>query len=394
MAPTSTTTTLTGPMPPNRTIWNTPVPLRDSKLNRKPILDDTANDDVNVMDMEVPLQIVWRNVALFAYLHLAAVYGLYLFVMGQVMWQTFLWGTLFYFMSGLGITAGCHRFWAHKSYKAKMPLQLLLTVFQTVAFQNSIHEWSRDHRVHHKYSETNADPHNAKRGFFFAHMGWLMCRKHPAVKVKGAGIDMSDLEKDPVVAFQNKYYLQMVFLFCFFLPTLVPMFFWGESFTSAWFFVTQFRFCVILHWTWLVNSAAHMWGNRPYDESINPSQNKTVAVLAMGEGWHNYHHTFPWDYKTAELGNYRYNLTTAFIDFMASIGWAYDLKTVPKSLVLQRVSRTGDGTHVHHSHGHHDHVHEEGAPWGWGDKDIKQGDVDLTQTIHRLNDESTNQKTQ
>ena len=92
MAPTSTTTTLTGPMPPNRTIWNTPVPLRDSKLNRKPILDDTANDDVNVMDMEVPLQIVWRNVALFAYLHLAAVYGLYLFVMGQVMWQTFLWG--------------------------------------------------------------------------------------------------------------------------------------------------------------------------------------------------------------------------------------------------------------------------------------------------------------
>jgi len=185
----------------------------------------------------------------------------------------------------------------------------------------------------------------------------------------------------------------MVFFFSFFLPTLIAMTFWNESFTSAWFFVTQFRFCVILHWTWLVNSAAHMWGNRPYDQSINPSENKTVAVLAMGEGWHNYHHTFPWDYKTAELGNYRFNLTTAFIDFMAMIGWAHDLKTVPKNIVLSRVTRTGDGTHISHQ-GHqlqdsHGHVHEEGAPWGWGDKDIPAGDVDLTQTLHRLSSQDS-----
>lgn len=75
---------------------------------------------------------------------------------------------------------------------------------QTVAFQNSIHEWSRDHRVHHKYSETHADPHNAKRGFFFAHMGWLLCRKHPALIQKGKGLDLSDLESDSVVMFQKK----------------------------------------------------------------------------------------------------------------------------------------------------------------------------------------------
>lgn len=79
---------------------------------------------------------------------------------------------------------------------------------------------------------------------------------------------------------------------------------------------------------------------------------------------------------------------------MASIGWAYDLKTVPKSLVLQRIARTGDGTHVNHPHGHHEHVHEEGAPWGWGDTDIPTGDVELTQTLNRLNDQTTNQKTQ
>lgn len=88
--------------------------------------------------------------------------------------------------------------------------------FYDFVLQNSVHEWSRDHRVHHKYSETNADPHNAKRGFFFAHMGWLMCRKHPAVKAKGKQIDMSDLEADPIIMFQHKYALMKILLDNFF----------------------------------------------------------------------------------------------------------------------------------------------------------------------------------
>lgn len=87
---------------------------------------------------------------------------------------------------------------------------------------------------------------------------------------------------------------------------------------------------------------------------INPSENKSVALFAFGEGWHNYHHVFPWDYKTAELGNYRANFTTCFIDCMAKIGWAYDLKTVAPETIKRRVERTGDGTH---------------NTWGWGDKD-------------------------
>jgi stearoyl-CoA desaturase (delta-9 desaturase) len=102
------------------------------------------------------------------------------------------------------VTAGAHRLWAHKSYKAKLPLRILLMLCQTFAFQNHIYEWSRDHRVHHKFTDTNADPHNIKRGFFFAHMGWLMCKKHPDVREKGKTIDMSDLEEDAVVMFQKK----------------------------------------------------------------------------------------------------------------------------------------------------------------------------------------------
>ncbi|KAL6426387.1 hypothetical protein ACFW04_009107 [Cataglyphis niger] len=110
-----------------------------------------------------------------------------------------------YQCSGFGITAGAHRLWAHRSYKAKWPLQLLLMILNTIAFQDSAIDWARDHRVHHKYSETDADPHNAKRGFFFSHVGWLLCRKHPEVKEKGKGIDLSDLESDPILAFQRKY---------------------------------------------------------------------------------------------------------------------------------------------------------------------------------------------
>jgi len=344
--------------------------------------EEKTESDIPLIEQTFPTVIVWRNVALFIYLHLSSLYGAYLFFTGNVMWKTFLCGVIFYVMGGLGITAGCHRLWAHKSYKAKLPLRFILAVFQTIALQNSIHEWSRDHRVHHKYSETNADPHNAKRGFFFAHMGWLCCKKHPSVKDKGAGIEMSDLEADPIIMFQKKYYPQLAIFFAFILPTFIPMFFWGESFVAAYFFVAQFRFCMTLHFTWFVNSAAHLWGSHPYDKNINPSENKFVSIVALGEGWHNYHHTFPWDYKTAELGNYQYNYTKAFLDVMAKIGWAYDLKTVPKNIVMQRIQRTGDGSHASH------HNHMEGGPWGWGDKDIPCEDAAITETLYSLEEDN------
>lgn len=78
------------------------------------------------------------------------------------------------------------------------------TINNVHLLQNHLYEWSRDHRVHHKYSETDADPHNATRGFFFSHVGWLLCRKHPDVIEKGRGIDCSDLIADPLIRFQKK----------------------------------------------------------------------------------------------------------------------------------------------------------------------------------------------
>jgi stearoyl-CoA desaturase (delta-9 desaturase) len=291
-----------------------------------------------------PMQIVWRNVLIFIYLHMAAVYGFYL-CFGTAKWATVAWAIFLHFYGGFGITGGAHRLWAHRSYKAKLPLRIFAAVAQTIAVQNDIYEWSRDHRVHHKFSETDADPHNARRGFFFAHVGWLLVKKHPEVKRRGATVDVSDLLEDPVVYYQRKFYVPLVVLFCFTLPALVPWYFWGESFKTAFFIASIFRYCFTLNITWLVNSAAHLWGSHPYDKNINPAENLTVAFLTSGEGWHNYHHVFPWDYKAAELGQYSMNMTTAVIDYFARIGQAYDLKTVPEKIIRGRVNRTGDGTH-------------------------------------------------
>jgi len=148
-------------------------------------------------------QIVWLNVYFMVVLHLTALYGIYLIPGANP--RTWFWTWLCHFLGGLGITCGVHRLWAHRSYKATWPLRMLLMLFNCIAGQNDIFEWARDHRVHHKYSETDADPHNAKRGFFFSHVGWLLVKKHPDVIKKGQQLDLSDLYEDKIVMFQRRY---------------------------------------------------------------------------------------------------------------------------------------------------------------------------------------------
>lgn len=100
----------------------------------------------------------------------------------------------------------------------------MLAILFVASGQNDIYEWVRDHRVHHKWSETDADPHNARRGFFFAHMGWLCCKKHPEVIAKGKTLDLSDLEGDPMIDFQRKYYkILHPIMVSFFLNAFISM---------------------------------------------------------------------------------------------------------------------------------------------------------------------------
>jgi stearoyl-CoA desaturase (delta-9 desaturase) len=171
------------------------------------------------------------------------------------------WG----FLGSWGIAGGSHRLLAHRSYKANQRLKLLLVFFQTIALQNSCIEWVRDHRVHHKYSDTNADPHNASRGFFFSHMGWLLCKKHPDVKKYGNRISMADLEEDPVMQFQHKYYPWLLLLISIAMPILFSMFVLGDTF-SASYHANIFRIVLAWHITWSINSVSHIWGNRPFEK--------------------------------------------------------------------------------------------------------------------------------
>lgn len=107
---------------------------------------------------------------------------------------------------------------------------------------------------------------------------------------------------------------------------------------------------------------------------MQPRENIIVAILTLGEGWHNYHHAFPWDYRTSELGFFRYNFTTRFIDFFAKIGWAYGLKSVPISMVQRRAKRTGDGSYTQP---------RTNDVWGWGDKDMFCEDIKETVITHQ-----------
>ena len=158
----------------------------------------------------------------------------------------------------------------------------------------------------------------------------------------------------------------MAFVLNLVIPTWILVYM-GEPLSVVWH-GNIFRWVLLLNCVWCVNSVAHLWGTKPYDKNISPTDSRLVGFLAMGEGnvfvtkikfqhfylllnlhsllgWHNYHHVFPWDYKTAELPGYRWNLSTACIDFFAWLGWATELKTVPDEIVRKRVLRTGDGSH-------------------------------------------------
>merc|ERR1712023_461988 len=104
------------------------------------------------------------------------------------------------------------------------------------------------------------------------------------------------------------------------------------------------RYCVVLHFTWLVNSAAHLYGSRPYDPASNPAENGWVSIAAIGEGWHNWHHAFPFDYAASEFGVLmQFNPTKLFIDACASLGFAWDLKRATGMWDLRKQKFEEDG---------------------------------------------------
>ncbi|XP_046741237.1 acyl-CoA Delta-9 desaturase-like [Diprion similis] len=302
-----------------------------------------SNDVKPLKSEEIRQNLIWPHIFVIVFLHAGFVFACSVYGFGlssvRVKWLTVLWGVISCYLAFIGITAGAHRLWSHRAYKANLNLRIILLILYSFAGLYSLFQWIKDHRVHHKYSDTDADPHNASRGFFFAHLGWVLVERHPECLRRGREVDLRDIYADPVVMFNKKYVIEMYIIFCIAIPVAVPIIFWGETLLHA--ILTQYfiRYLVILHVTLCGNSVAHLWGDRPYNSVINPRDNIVLSLLTGGEGSHNYHHTFPWDYKGSEWPYMQFNLATLFIRAFSKLEWAYDLRE-PSPTLVQKVIQT------------------------------------------------------
>ncbi|PYH39674.1 acyl-CoA desaturase, partial [Aspergillus neoniger CBS 115656] len=244
--------------------------------------------------------------------------------------ETAIWSVLYYFCTGFGITAGYHRLWAHASYGAFLPLKVFLALMGAGAGEGSIRWWARAHRSHHRHTDTSKDPYSVNKGLLYSHMGWLIFKQNP----KRLGrVDTADLNVDAVVVWQHRNYLVIILATAFLLPTLVSGLGWGDwkgGFIYAgilrMFFVHQATFCV--------NSLAHWLGEQPFDDRRSSRDHLITALLALGEGYHNFHHSFPSGYRNAEKW-WQYDATKWIIWIWGQLGLAYDLKTFAANEILK-----------------------------------------------------------
>jgi len=265
--------------------------------------------------------------------HVLATYAVFCLCAGRelitdspIQWRTCVFAALLYPASAMGITAGVHRLWAHRSYQAAAPLRCLLMLMNTLALQGSIFHWARDHRTHHKHTDCAEDPHDATEGLFYSHIGCFLLKKPEAVKEAGRKVSVADLEADIFVMWQKRSYAWFGPLVCFGMPGAVSTL-WGDRFWTGFLIAGVLRYVWVLHVTWSINSLTHAFGPRPYSQKEMATENRITALLALGEGWHNWHHTFAHDYATSELGaTQQFNPTKTFIDFWALLGMVWGRK--------------------------------------------------------------------
>ncbi|KAJ2271499.1 stearoyl-CoA 9-desaturase [Coemansia sp. RSA 371] len=292
----------------------------------------------------------WVHIVLLATTPLLALYGI---ATTNVRSETLVLTAVVYLISGLGITAGYHRLWAHTAYSATYPLQVFLALAGSAAVQGSIFWWARDHRVHHRYTDTPKDPYDALQGFWHCHIGWMLVKKD---RRRLGYADTSDLKTDPLIRWQHKYYPLLVLIFSVAIPILIAGLGWGD-WRGGFFYAAVLRMVLFHHATFCINSLAHTIGRHTYDNVQTARDSWITALVTMGEGYHNFHHQFPNDYRNA-IRFYQYDPTKWFIRIASTMGLAYDLKTFPanevekgqiqmrmKELEMKRAKLTF-GTHV------------------------------------------------
>ncbi len=206
-----------------------------------------------------------------------------------------LFGVL-YVVTGLGITVGYHRLISHRSFHCPDAVRIAFLVFGAWAMENSAFKWCSDHVRHHAKVDHDEDPYNAKRGFWHSHILWIF-HKTPGANAKYEAIFL----KDKWVMWQYRNYLPIV-LSGFLLPAVIGYLHRGWiGAISGLLLGGMARAFLVLNSTFCINSICHLWGTQPHS-TVNSSRDSWwVSLVTFGEGYHNYHHSYPRDYRNGPL---------------------------------------------------------------------------------------------
>lgn len=231
-----------------------------------------------------------------------------------------------YFLRMFGITAGYHRYFSHRSYKAGRVFQFILALLGTMALQKGVLWWAAHHRAHHKYSDEERDIHSPRqRGLYWAHQGWILCRRYNPTD----WARIQDFAKYPELRWLNQHYLVPALAavgLLFAIASLVKgdvifglrTVLWGGFFSTV----------LVWHGTFTINSLAHVWGSRRYATRDDSRNNLWLALLTMGEGWHNNHHYYQ---STANQGFFWWEVDLSYyiLKALSFLGIVWDLRTPP-----------------------------------------------------------------
>ena len=254
-------------------------------------------------------------------------------------WDWFLFSVFlfFYLATGMSITVGYHRLFSHKAFQAKWPVKLFVLLFGAAAFENSAVWWSSEHRKHHKHVDTDDDPYDITKGFFWAHMGWLMFKLKPEPPFD----NVHDLLNDKLVAWQHKWVHAISFIVSFIVPSLIGYYYavFSGNLSPAVGALGGFlipgvaRVVLVQHATFCINSLCHMIGERPYSTEHSARDSWIAAIFTMGEGYHNYHHEFAWDYRNG-VKPWQLDPSKWIIWTLSKLGLTNNLKRVPNERIL------------------------------------------------------------
>ena len=244
-------------------------------------------------------------------------YG-YLYHYTWVDWSMF---ALLYVVSGLGITVGYHRLMSHRSFDCPNWVKATLLIAGAWALQNSAIKWAADHLRHHAHCDEEKDPYNAQQGFWYSHCGWLFVPdRHADPKYA------TRVANDPVAIWQHKYY-PLLLLAGLAFTFLIGFLYNGIMGGIGCFLLAGVgRTFAVLNSTFFINSICHLWGQQPHGTSDSSRDSWLVSLVTFGEGYHNYHHMYPTDYRNGPRW-YHFDPSKWLIHGLYSLGLANSLRT-------------------------------------------------------------------